>query len=165
MWWTGVCWLIYFIPYMSHYNFTSTHLLFFKNLVLIALHWMGRCIQISMLWLWFRQKHAANTLNLEHHIHAGRQAGRQAGILSIRKKGYVVGRHDWFYYTSTKCAIPDDIAGQQHFLEELVTSAQHKRAKANMLYTHSYSFFVHNLPYCTGNTTVLVSPGHWILKP
>jgi hypothetical protein len=21
----------------------------------------------------------------------------------------LVGRHDWFYYTSTKCAIPDDI--------------------------------------------------------
>jgi hypothetical protein len=20
-----------------------------------------------------------------------------------------IGRHDWFYYTSTKCAIPDDI--------------------------------------------------------
>jgi hypothetical protein len=33
----------------------------------------------------------------------GRQAGRQAG------------RHDRFYYTSTKCAIPDDIAGQQLF--------------------------------------------------
>jgi hypothetical protein len=31
------------------------------------------------------------------------QAGRQAG------------RHDWFYYTSTKCAIPDDMAGQQRF--------------------------------------------------
>jgi hypothetical protein len=25
------------------------------------------------------------------------------------------GRHDWFYYTSTRCAIPDDIAGQQRF--------------------------------------------------
>jgi hypothetical protein len=25
------------------------------------------------------------------------------------------GRHDWFYYTSTKCAIPDDMAGQQRF--------------------------------------------------
>jgi hypothetical protein len=25
------------------------------------------------------------------------------------------GRHDWFYYTSTKCAIPDDMAGQQCF--------------------------------------------------
>jgi hypothetical protein len=24
-------------------------------------------------------------------------------------------RHDWFYYTSTKCAIPDDMAGQQRF--------------------------------------------------
>jgi hypothetical protein len=23
--------------------------------------------------------------------------------------------HDWFYYTSTKCAIPDDMAGQQRF--------------------------------------------------
>ncbi len=31
------------------------------------------------------------------------QAGRQAG------------RHAWFYYTSTKCAIPDDMAGQQRF--------------------------------------------------
>jgi hypothetical protein len=24
-------------------------------------------------------------------------------------------RHDLFYYTSTKCAIPDDMAGQQRF--------------------------------------------------
>ncbi len=31
------------------------------------------------------------------------QAGRQAG------------RHDWFYYTSTKCAIPDDMALQVVF--------------------------------------------------
>ncbi len=23
--------------------------------------------------------------------------------------GRQAGRHDWFYYTSTKCAIPDDI--------------------------------------------------------
>jgi hypothetical protein len=35
------------------------------------------------------------------------------------------GRHDWFYYTSTKCAIPDDMAGQQRFWGALVTSAQH----------------------------------------
>jgi hypothetical protein len=27
----------------------------------------------------------------------------------------LIGRHDWFYYTSTKCAIPDDMAGQQRF--------------------------------------------------
>jgi hypothetical protein len=37
----------------------------------------------------------------------------------------VTGRHDWFYYTSTKCAIPDDMAGQQRFWGALVTSAQH----------------------------------------
>jgi hypothetical protein len=37
----------------------------------------------------------------------------------------VPGRHDWFYYTSTKCAIPDDMAGQQRFWGALVTSAQH----------------------------------------
>ena len=24
------------------------------------------------------------------------------------------GRHDWFYYTSTKCAIPDDIVEHSH---------------------------------------------------
>ncbi len=24
------------------------------------------------------------------------------------------GRHDWFYYTSTKCAIPDDINMQKY---------------------------------------------------
>jgi hypothetical protein len=27
------------------------------------------------------------------------------------------GRHDWFYYTSTKCAIPDDMAGQQQQIQ------------------------------------------------
>jgi hypothetical protein len=27
----------------------------------------------------------------------------------------LLGRHDWCYYTSTKCAIPDDMAGQQRF--------------------------------------------------
>jgi hypothetical protein len=40
------------------------------------------------------------------------------------------GKHNWFYYTSTKCSISDDNAGQQLFWEALVTSAQHKRAKA-----------------------------------
>jgi hypothetical protein len=33
----------------------------------------------------------------------------------MRHQPSSAGRHDWFYYTSTKCAIPDDMAGQQRF--------------------------------------------------
>jgi hypothetical protein len=29
---------------------------------------------------------------------------------------WITGRHDWFYYTSTKCAIPDDMTGLQKVL-------------------------------------------------
>ncbi len=45
----------------------------------------------------------------------GAAAADGAARRSAWQAGRQEGRHDWFYYTSTKCAIPDDMAGQQRF--------------------------------------------------
>jgi hypothetical protein len=69
------------------------------------------CFALSLLCLWHADSiymyakvdvYEANC-NVRKLPCMSSQAGRQAG------------RHDWFYYTSTKCAIPDNMAGQQRF--------------------------------------------------
>ncbi len=78
------------------------------------------------------------------------KACRQSWLINVLAPGICTARrHDWFYHTSTKCAIPDDIAGQQRFQEALVTSAQHERAKAFAL--HIISQMLAGMIRCSGN--------------
>ncbi len=47
---------------------------------------------------------------------------------------YAWGRHDWFYYTSTKCAIPDDMYAWNHLCRWYSVFVVH---------AHAYAWFVH----------------------
>jgi len=39
-------------------------------------------------------------------------------VFAVHGHGRQAGRHDWVYYTSTKCAIPDDM-GTWHFFSKV----------------------------------------------
>ncbi len=63
---------------------------------------------------------------------------------SVSVRVYYSGRHDWFYYTSTKCTIPDDMV-----LFTCVSSCAQQKAyvvMANIGYGHGGSY----LRYCPG---------------
>ncbi len=70
---------------------------------------LNRCLKQGMIFYVFYVFYAW------WYILAGNMVANNSVMVTHDLVVLVDCRHDWFYYTSTKCAIPDDMAGQQRF--------------------------------------------------
>jgi hypothetical protein len=74
--------------------------------------------------------------------------------------GRQAGRHDWFYYTSTKCAIPDDMSCQNIY-PETVTVFRHSQAGIIILLDNSLLTVLTQNLLCS-TFCGLVHAGMWV---